>query len=62
MERIRKGISQEYMAEQLGISQNVYSRIERGTVKLDIERLHQIAVILDINVKVELLTEKGKDK
>ena len=32
-----KDISQDYMAEQLGISQSHYSRIENGERKLDSE-------------------------
>lgn len=42
--------TQEYMANKLGISQNVYSRIESGQIKLEKEdeRLKQIATIFDM--------------
>lgn len=48
--RIResKSFSQDYMANRLNISQNVYSKLESGGVKLTTERLKQIAEILEI--------------
>ena len=42
---------QEYMAEQLGISQNAYSRLETGETKLDVERLRKIAEVLEVGVE-----------
>ncbi len=39
--------SQEYMAEKLGISQNAYSCLETGKTKVDLDRLQQIAEILE---------------
>lgn len=50
--RERKGYSQEYMALQLAISQASYARIENQETKLTIERLQQIAIILEISVFV----------
>ena len=41
--------SQEYMANQLGMSQNNYSRIEKDEVKIDVERLRKIAEILQVD-------------
>lgn len=55
MREIRKW-SQEYMAEQLNISTNGYSKIERGETQLTIARLQQIANILDID-PAELIQE-----
>lgn len=48
IERLKKGYSQEYMALQLNISQNAYSRMERGMTKIDLERLVQIGYLLDL--------------
>ena len=49
--RIResKDFTQEYMAGRLDISQNVYSKIESGTVKLTTDRLKLIADILEVS-------------
>ena len=49
-----KNYSQEFMADQLGISQNVYGRIERSEQELTIDRLYRIAEILKIKA-VDLL-------
>jgi transcriptional regulator with XRE-family HTH domain len=51
VERFRRGYSQEFMALQLHISQNAYSRIERGVTKLDIERLDAIAALLGVTIE-----------
>lgn len=49
--RLLKGYSQEYMAEELGISQGDYSMLETGAIELSAERLFIIARIflVDIN-------------
>ncbi|KQN38049.1 hypothetical protein ASE92_00970 [Pedobacter sp. Leaf41] len=44
------GYSQEYMAQELGISQNVYSHNERNIGNLPLNRIYQIAAILNISV------------
>jgi len=46
--------TQEYLAAKLNISQNAYSKIELGYTKITIERLFQIADVLDIDL-IELL-------
>ena len=43
-----KGYSQEYLSKKLKMSQNNYSELERGKVKLTIERLNEIAQILEV--------------
>lgn len=43
-----KGYSQEYLSKKLKMSQNNYSELERGKVKLTIERLNEIAKILEV--------------
>lgn len=47
--------TQDYLAAKLKISQNAYSKIELGYSKLTIERLFQVAEILDIQA-TQLLT------
>ncbi len=44
-----KGYSQEYMAASLDMSQNNYSKIELERNHLTLERLQQIARLLDID-------------
>ena len=46
-QRLKKGFSQLYMAIELGISQNTYSRNERNIKKIPLDRLFKIAAILD---------------
>lgn len=46
--------TQEYLAVKLNISQNAYSKIELGYTKITLERLFQIAEILEIDT-LELL-------
>lgn len=46
--RMERSFTQEYIAFELGISQNAYCKIENGQVQLTIGRLQKIAVILNI--------------
>ncbi len=43
-----KNYTQEYLAAKLKISQNAYSKIELGYTKITLERLFQIAEVLEI--------------
>jgi transcriptional regulator with XRE-family HTH domain len=43
-----KGYSQEYLAEKLGISQRAYSKIERSEIKIDWEKIQDIASIFEM--------------
>lgn len=49
-----RNYTQEYLAFKLNISQNAYSKIELGYTKITVERLFQIADVLEFDV-VELL-------
>lgn len=49
-----RNYTQEYLAVKLDISQNAYSKIELGYTKITLERLFQIAQILEVDV-VELI-------
>jgi len=53
IKRIRelKNYTQEYLAEQLGISQAAYSKIEKTKVNLAIGRLEQIAIVLEVGIE-----------
>jgi transcriptional regulator with XRE-family HTH domain len=43
-----KNYTQEYIADQLGITQAGYSKIEKGKTSLSLEKLEQLAVILEL--------------
>ncbi|QRY76909.1 helix-turn-helix transcriptional regulator [Pseudomonas sp. PDNC002] len=55
-QRIRKGLTQEQVAEQLRIGNEAVSRIERGKVVPNIARLLEFAAVFECGV-AELLTE-----
>ena len=48
--RILKKFSQQYMADQMNLSQMAYSKIERGITQLNWEKLNKFAEILSINI------------
>ena len=52
--------TQDYLAAKLKISQNAYSKIELGYSKLTVDRLFQIAQILEVEVN-HLLTLDPKE-
>ncbi|QGK73503.1 helix-turn-helix domain-containing protein [Flavobacterium sp. SLB02] len=43
-----KNYTQEYIADQLGITQAGYSKIEKGKTSLSLEKLQQLALILEM--------------
>jgi len=62
LEKIRltrqlRGYSHEYIAQALDISQAAYSKIESGKTQLTIQRLFQIAEILEASIFDLLNTE-----
>ena len=50
--------TQEYLAAKLHISQNAYSKIELGYTKITVERLFQIADILESELMELINTDK----
>ncbi|MEE1946178.1 helix-turn-helix transcriptional regulator [Pedobacter sp. KR3-3] len=57
--REQKNYTQDYLAAKLDISQNAYSKIELGYSKITLDRLFQIAVILEVEVMQLLYPEKA---
>lgn len=49
--RKSKGISQEEVAEYLGISQTAYSKLENNTIKLSAERIKLLAHLFKVEEK-----------
>ncbi len=56
-----RNYTQEYLALKLNISQNAYSKIELGYTKITVERLFQIADILEFDV-AELINPEDSVK
>lgn len=50
-----RGFSQEFMSEKLNLSQRAYSKIEREEIKLDWQRINEIAAILELD-PIDLVT------
>ncbi len=49
--REQRNYTQQYMSDRLKISQNTYSKIETGGIKLTVVRLNQIAEVLEVPVE-----------
>ena len=56
--RTKKGFSQEFMADQLNISQSTFHYIETGKSKLNIDLLQKITSILEVDL-CEFLSDNG---
>lgn len=56
LQRLQRGLSQENMADLLGLSTTAYGDIERGKTDLTLSRLTQIATVLAIS-PLTLLTD-----
>jgi transcriptional regulator with XRE-family HTH domain len=58
--RAYKNYTQDYLAAKLSISQNAYSKIELGYSKLTLNRLFQIASILEVDA-VQLINLENNE-
>jgi transcriptional regulator with XRE-family HTH domain len=52
------GLTQEQMADKVHLSVKAWQKIENGITKLDLDRLNQIAEILEISL-VDLINSDG---
>ena|SRR5688572_13557380 len=59
--RESRGYSQDYMAEMLNICQSSYANIELGKTSLSLERLMQIAGILDADIHALIENRKPEN-
>ena len=50
--RLERNYTQDYLALKLNISQNAYSKLELGHSKLSLERLMQIAEVLEVDIAI----------
>jgi transcriptional regulator with XRE-family HTH domain len=60
MERLRKSLSQQNMADELGITVAAYSNLERGVTEITVKRLYQIAKILKLDPHDLLEEDKAR--
>lgn len=60
--RKQKGWTQEKVAEKLGITVMYFSRVERGSTKVNLKRLMQIAEILDVQISEFIYGTKFKEE
>ncbi|MBX2953945.1 MAG: helix-turn-helix domain-containing protein [Leadbetterella sp.] len=58
--RTEKGLSQEEVAERIGMTQGNYGRLERGQTQLTIERLEQLADVFGMSVSSIMSYEIGE--
>ncbi|EAE3519189.1 helix-turn-helix domain-containing protein [Listeria innocua] len=54
--------SQREFAQELGVKQEHYSRVERGQVKGSITWLEEVAAKLDADVSIEFIPKHSQDK
>lgn len=55
-----KNITQEYVAQQLGLSTRAYSKIETGATQLKINQLNEISAILEVQPMEVLVFDDKK--
>lgn len=58
VERIKRGLTQQEMAKELGISQAAYSQYELGKVNPGLEKAEKIADFFNKDIKEIFLTQK----
>ena len=54
-ERIKKGLTQEELAEKIGTKQSAISRLESGTYNPSFSFLRKVAKALDTRLKISLM-------
>ncbi len=60
--RVSKGLSQEYIANELGIKQAAYSNIESGKADITLNRLHDVAQLLEVSVFDLIIENNNKQE
>jgi len=54
-----KGLKQENVADKIGLSLSSYGKIERGEIKLSVDRLQSIAQAMDLSMNAILEFDEG---
>jgi len=52
--REKRGFSQEYVADKLGITQSTYGKLERDVLSITLDRLYKIADVLEEDISTLL--------
>lgn len=60
--RASKGLSQEYIANELGIKQAAYSNIESGKADITLNRLHDLAQLLEVSIFDLIIENNNKSE
>lgn len=66
--RQNRDLSQDNVADELGITKGAYSKIERGVTAISVDRLDQLSKIFDIGIHVffqesnQQIVEDDKDR
>lgn len=50
-ERIRKGLTQEALAEKIGVNREYISKIERGTANMSLKKIVNLTNFIDADIK-----------
>jgi transcriptional regulator with XRE-family HTH domain len=48
--RLMRNYSQEYMASEMHISQNAYSKMEMGKTRITVESVFKVAAVLELDI------------
>ncbi len=56
--RREQALSQEVVAQALGIQTTTYSKLERGIIQLTVERLHELADVFDLSPEALLAYDR----
>lgn len=60
--RSHRGLSQQELAERMGVSQSVVARLEAGGVEPRLRTLDRVAQALGVELQVHFLTEHQKER
>jgi len=59
--RKEQKVTQKQIADGLGISQDVYSKLERGSIEMRVKTMFEIMKILEIDAQLLAPTQEEKD-
>lgn len=60
--RIQRGLSQQELAEHMGVSQSVVARLEAGGVEPRLSTLDRVAQALGVELRVQFLTGRPEER
>lgn len=48
--RIKRGVSQRYVSEKIGMTQQQYSKLEQGKRSIELKQAKELANVLDVSI------------